>query len=270
MGLLSGIKSAIERDWPQVYALTLKYRDDIALSRGERELRLLPALVDPTRPCIDVGANNGLYTYALLQLGAPRIVAFEPNPKMAAILKLRFERHVRSGRLVVETKGLSTERGQVDLFIPEGAHALASLEPRAAQNQEKITVEIVPMDELDVPRVGFIKIDVEGHEGAVLEGGRNLIARERPNILVEAEERHQAGAVRRARNVLEPLGYAGFFLGPDGLTPATQFDPAIHQKESALDASGRHKLPGALYVNNFMFVRDEAAAEKLKAAATAL
>jgi FkbM family methyltransferase len=261
--------SALERDWPQLYALTLKYRDDIALTRGERELRLLNALVDPNRQSIDVGANNGLYVYALLKLGQT-ITAFEPNPKMAQILKLRFAPRIAAGRLKVETCGLSTERGSVDLFIPEGAHALASLEPRAAQNQEKITVEIVPMDELAFGPVGFIKIDVEGHEGAVLEGGRKLIARERPNILVEAEERHQAGAVQRARNVLEPLGYAGFFLGPDGLTPVAAFDPALHQKESSLDASGRHKLPGAVYVNNFLFVRDEAAADRLRRAAATL
>lgn len=270
MGLLSGVKGAIERDWPQLYSLMLKYRDDIALNRGERELRLLGALVDPARPCVDVGANNGLYTYALLKLGAPRIVAFEPNPRMAAILKRRFAGHIRSGRLTVETLGLSTERGAVDLFIPEGAHALASLEPRSARNLEKMTVQIVPMDALDLGAVGFVKIDVEGHEGAVLEGGRALIARERPNILVEAEERHQHGAVDRARAVLDPLGYQGFFLGPEGLTPVARFDPAVHQKESALDPSGRHRLPGALYVNNFMFVRDAAAAERLRKAVAAL
>lgn len=270
MSLLGGVKGAIERDWPQLYAMILRYRDEIALKRGERELRLLGALIDPARVAIDVGANNGLYTYALLQLGVPRIVAIEPNPKMVATLNRRFARHIAGGRLQVRTLGLSTERGRMDLFIPEGAHALASLEPRAAEHQEKITVEILPMDDLDVGSVGFIKIDVEGHEGAVLEGGRGLIARERPNILVEAEERHQANAVQRARNVLEPLGYSGFFLGPDGLTTVAVFDPAIHQKESALDPSGRHKLPGALYVNNFMFVADEASAAKLKAAVAGL
>lgn len=269
MGVLGRIKSAIEQDWPQIYALTLGPRDAIALRRGEAELRLLHALVKPGRTALDIGANNGLYTYALLKLPTPKILAFEPNPRMIDVLRRRFGARLRDGRLTLSSTALSNEHGRAEMFIPEGAHALASLEPRLAENQERFSVEIAPLDSLDLTDVGFIKIDVEGHEGAVLEGGRALITRERPNILVEAEERHQAGAVNRARAVLEPIGYRGFFLIDGALTPVSTFDPAIHQDSASLDPTGRHKLPGALYVNNFMFVSDEAAEQRLRAALAA-
>lgn len=53
--------------------------------RGEPELRLLSLLVPDGRQAIDVGANNGVYTY-WLQRYASTIFAVEPNPDCARLL----------------------------------------------------------------------------------------------------------------------------------------------------------------------------------------
>ena len=55
------------------------------LRKGEPELRLLPDLVDPKRAAVDVGANRGVWTHQMAAI-CPRVYAFEPNPKMFAIL----------------------------------------------------------------------------------------------------------------------------------------------------------------------------------------
>jgi hypothetical protein len=41
------------------------------------------------------------------------------------------------------------------------------------------------LDDLKLENVGFVKIDVEGHEAEVLRGAANIITRDRPNFLIE-------------------------------------------------------------------------------------
>ena len=67
------------------------------------------------------------------------------------------------------------------------------------------------LDDLNLDPVGFIKIDVEGHEEAVLMGGATLLERDRPTALIEIEERHKAGAIDAITERMNGLGYRGFF-----------------------------------------------------------
>ena len=58
-------------------------------------------------------------------------------------------------------------------------------------------VQTARLDDYQLPPVGFIKIDVEGHEEAVLRGAAQTIARNRPVLMIEIEERHNPGALGR-------------------------------------------------------------------------
>ena len=59
----------------------------------------------------------------------------------------------------------------------------------------------------------FLKIDVEGHELAVLQGARQTLKKHRPTILVECEARHRPdGDVRPVFEFLQSLGYGGSFF----------------------------------------------------------
>ncbi len=121
----------------------------------------------------------------------------------------------------------------------------------------RIEIATTPLDSLDFGNVGFIKIDVEGHEQAVLRGAAGLIARQRPVVQVECEERHVPGAVASAARFFAALGYRGFFWKAAMLQPIELFDPLRDQRSETLDHGDDWR---GTYINNFIFVHPARAA----------
>jgi FkbM family methyltransferase len=96
----------------------------------------------------------------------------------------------------------------------------------------------------------FLKIDVEGHELAVLKGARQTLASKRPAILIECEARHRAdGDVRPVFDLLHSHGYVGTFFLEGRRRPLDDFEPTKHQ---SIDEHATSTPRG--YVNNFAFV----------------
>jgi hypothetical protein len=123
----------------------------------------------------------------------------------------------------------------------------------------EIPVETRPLDEVYGGEVGFIKIDVEGHEHSVLEGARGTIERCRPRVLVEAEERHAPGSVRDVQAFFRRLGYRGYFVFRRRLAPIESFDPRRMQRSEDIDGYtlGLPRARFERYVNNFLFLPAE-------------
>lgn len=189
-------------------------------SNGEPELRLLPQLCSRNRWSVDVGANNGVYTWYLARWSAG-VTAFEPQPRHAALLARAFRTGVQ-----IEQVALSDRPGEAVLRIPVAAFedGRATIEPQNALRDFSFREYHVPcrcLDSYDLPRVGLIKIDVEGHELAVLHGARGLLARDLPHLVIEAEERHRPRAVESLCDFLLPFGYRLFACQDGGLSPLT-------------------------------------------------
>lgn len=245
-------------------ALWFQMRGAYHALRGtdEPELALLARLVDPARRAVDVGANAGTYSHRLSRL-CVETFAIEANPLLAAEL-----RSLLPPNVVVIQAAASDVAGQVVLRIPDvGAKSagLATIEATNTldgANEVTVTVTAVRLSDMALGDVGFIKIDVEGHELAVLHGALDLIRDRRPTILVEAEERHRKGAVASIRDVLEPFEYEGFMLA-DRRTPTSiaSFRPEIHQALTPRDLVRLNdgRTPKG-YVNNFIFMPRERAA----------
>ena len=236
-----------------------------SLSAGEPETALLPHLVDPLQLSVDVGAHRGLYVHRLLKLGGT-VLAVDANPAMAAFLCVRFRRAIADGRLSVISTALGAREGSGHLSVPEGGSGLATLRPLASDGHgplEQVTVPVKPLGSLVREPIGFMKVDVEGHEVEVLKGAADLLARDRPSLLLETEERHRPGALAAIRALLEPMGYRGFFLRDGRLHPLTAFDAARDQNLAALNDAGTHRLAGRTYINNFVFAARESVLEKL-------
>ncbi len=127
--------------------------------------------------CFDLGAHTGNRTAAWLELNA-RIVAVEPQPAFAELLKKKFSRH--PGFTLVD-KAVGKERGKTTFFISRLHPTVSTLSDEwinvmqaydaDLRWEDKVEVEIVTLDDLvhiyGIP--SFCKIDIEGNEEEALE-----------------------------------------------------------------------------------------------------
>ncbi|HKU65849.1 MAG TPA: FkbM family methyltransferase [Rhizomicrobium sp.] len=239
-------------------AVTVRLR--ATFKRHELERLLLPALCDPKKAGLDIGAALGAYTWPLSRL-CQSCIAFEPNPLQAAYLRRALGKSVR-----IENCALSDQDGETTLLIPlergrdmAGLATVGSGEWLQGREVRRQTVIMHRLDSFDLPPVGFIKLDVEGHELAVLKGAGNLLRRDKPILLTELEERFAEGAIAQVASLLEPLDYRGFFLEKDRFRPWQTFNVSIHQAMENWGVIGR-------YINNFIWITEQAlpsAAERL-------
>jgi FkbM family methyltransferase len=218
--------------------------------RVEAELASLAAWAPRGGTAVDVGAWYGPWTARLSRL-ADRVVSIEPNPELARLVRARFP-----AARVVEAAA-SDHTGTAQLFLPpggRGAEGTASLEHAS---ERSITVRRVTIDSLGLTGVRFIKMDVEGHEGAALRGAEQTIKRDSPVLVLELETRHQ-----RIDDVIGGLarwGYQGSVLAGQSWVPLAAFDLAAHQSANSHVAArgmlGRLARPAERYINLVRFQR---------------
>lgn len=171
-------------------------------------------LASPGFVMYDVGANMGLYGALAAGMFAPRRVhSFEPAPRTAAVAARIVERN--SLPVTVHQVALSDHVGTAELHISPVSDASNSLVAGFRDTDERIVVETVTLDEM-VERTGdrpqILKIDVETHERAVLDGARSTIERHRPAIVVEVLRRRGHDHGDEINAFLDGLGYRCFEL----------------------------------------------------------
>ena len=182
------------------------------LRRGEPELRLLPFLIDRDRAAMDIGANRGIWAGQMAKL-CPAVWAFEPNPKLFAVLSAS-----AASNVACRSEALSDQDGGTSLLVPGSgtrySNQGASLSPIKVGDQPhmRVPVTMARLDSLSPPPTGLLKIDVEGHERAMIEGATELISRDKPTLIVEIEERHTGRPLDEDLDYIESLGYRMYVL----------------------------------------------------------
>jgi FkbM family methyltransferase len=168
---------------------------------------------DPEGCVIDLGAYTGLYSIMADRAGAAEVVAVEPN-------EAAFRRLVRNlllnGALrvcpVLAAAGART--GESTLRIGDerlGICSTGKLDGIAGAGRPVHVLTVDAMEERSPRRVSVIKIDVEGHELAALQGARATLERDRPVLFVEVES---ASGGDRTAPVLDYLRTLGYRPGP--------------------------------------------------------
>lgn len=211
----------------------------------DTELHALPTLIRPGDVCVDVGSAAGLYTQALSHLAGPagEVHSIEPvafsHPTWSRVLGARRRSNVRHHAVA-----LGAEAGRAAMRVPftsRGPATSRSFLDRRSQglgsNAEydrhvDTPVDVRTLDDLcaDFSRLDFVKIDVEGAELHVLEGGRRTVETFHPVLLIEIEARHTVRYAYSPDDIVAWLADRGYamFTWQRGWKQAHRVCPHAH------------------------------------------
>jgi FkbM family methyltransferase len=142
----------------------------------------------------DCGANVGTFTRTALNAGAATVVAIEPAPDVVACLRKTFADELRSGRVIVVGKGVWDKRDYLTLRLSSDSVGDSFVEhPGARSDVAKIELTTVDqlLKDLNLSRVDYIKMDIEGAEQRALAGAAGTIARFHPRLAIATEHRRE-------------------------------------------------------------------------------
>ncbi len=184
----------------------------IAWIKGKSyESHIVSWILENAKPhwnCIDIGASQGFYTFLLSKL-CNFVTAFEPNDiEFKKLKKNQRLRKVKNIDLINRGLGNLSNRLEPLSYLPrsESRSSFASLLQAdiVEYNHRLVKTQVAYIDRLDdykYESIDLIKIDVEGSEIHVIQGGRKTIRDHQPVILIEL-----------ADVATEPFGYLAHLI----------------------------------------------------------
>ena len=172
----------------------------------------------------DIGANYGFYTYLALEF-CKEVHLFEPIPFIFDNLKDNLKDYQN---VFLNNIALSDKKGKVDLFVPESnsidSTAGSSIvqettKAHSYQFNKKIEIEADTLENYfkshNLPNI--IKIDVEGAESLVINGGLEFFKNNSPIISLEVWPPKEGGEISmKAVEKLRNLGYQSYLINKNG------------------------------------------------------
>ncbi len=176
-------------------------------------LEVLRRCVPDETVIVDVGAHIGNHTLFFGVVMDRPVLAVEANPVTAALLRHNVRRNLRPDRVEVVETAVSDKHGTAQLGrqIADDA-GTASLEIAVGAATQTVDVAVTTLDDVwsashlagDGVRVGLLKIDVEGHEPAVIRGAKDMLRAHRPLVTTEVQD---LPAYREVREEMSQLDY---------------------------------------------------------------
>ena len=201
----------------------------------EKELNIIDRFSDKSKNALDIGVYRGVYSLKLSQ-NFKQIHAFEPNPLLFPYLNDNLKKIIKNINLY--NLALSDKSGETELKLPVRSRSIfkdnieelyqlgaASIHPENEfENFEKVQVKVEKLDNILIEDIGFIKIDVEGHELEVIEGAKETIIKNKPVLLIEIEKRHSKKPVEETIDKINNLEYDCFFVKGKKLIPVEKLN----------------------------------------------
>jgi len=183
--LIDGVKVYL----PDSLNLISSYVLEEQLDWFEDEIKFIRKIIQKNQHIIDIGANYGVYTLSLANLvgNYGKVYAFEPSNETAEILLKSLQINCFKN-IVVEKKALSKEIGVANLSLNKNSE-LNSLERNNLDSELTELVKITTLDEsmklFQWKKIDFIKIDAEGEEENIIQGGLKFFTLNSPLVMFE-------------------------------------------------------------------------------------
>jgi len=194
---------------------------------GELDTKIVKKIVKSGDVVLDLGANIGYFTILFAKIVGEngKVVAFEPESKNFQILKKNISENGYNN-VILENKAVSEKNGSTVLFTgTKSSGANRIYEPKKAQEWrkkekqqefEKNEIETVSIDkflnEKEIEKVNFIKIDIEGGEFFALKGMKNILKNPDLKIFMEWDRPALEDSGIKPIEVLELLKQENFII----------------------------------------------------------
>jgi FkbM family methyltransferase len=159
--------------------------DAVIYDLGEQRRNIYGTNIHRGDIVLDTGANVGVFTRKALWAGAAKVIAIEPGPENLECLRRNFAAEIAEGRVVLVPKGAWDKDDVLRLSIDPVSSARDSF-VRPIENARYIEAPLTTIDkiveELRLPRVDFIKMDIEGAEQKAVAGAKKTLAANRPRM----------------------------------------------------------------------------------------
>ena len=181
-------------------------------------------ICQPGSVVFDIGANVGFHSLLLSKLAGDGglVYSFEPNSENCRLILLALE-HNHISNITLVPVALSDQRGWAYFSSHIGSNGGFVSQQFVALHGYGTVVPTFKLDDLSLPNVDVIKVDVEGAEYKVLKGGELLLSRSRPAIICEfsMEMVQRVSEVTPAHflNWITGMDYKIFLLDRDSCKP---------------------------------------------------
>jgi FkbM family methyltransferase len=213
------------------------------LSKEYQDVYFLKKIIRKDDWCVDIGAHLGYFTLELSRLtkDSGKVFAIEPmspfHNTLQRLLQKKKARNVTLYQVALGGKGEYVEMGIPRIgAVKRFAYARVMESNRHLQFEEVEKVKNESGDRLflDLPRLDYIKCDVEGLEYQVFASMTGTLRTHHPILLCELFERDQR---IRLFELLQPLGYLAYTLEKDRLIPLDVY------KEGAIVSQNNYFVP---------------------------
>jgi len=199
----------------------------------EDEIKFVRDLLRPGQIAIDIGANYGVYALTMANVVGVdgRVFAFEPVSKTAGYLKQSLDANNFKQAEVLQL-AISAAPGTGRISTQQQAELNMLVDGSKLESSEEVRLDSLDHFFSGRTDVDFLKIDAEGHEQIILNGGRDFFAKNSPLVLYEVKE--GSGFHFQLVESFNGLGYDPYRLLP-GLNVLVPFDPSSFSDDYLLN-----------------------------------
>jgi FkbM family methyltransferase len=220
-------------------------RNEEFKKKYNRELVIKSTIIKENPVCFDVGAHQGESVLFLNKIfKEPFVYSFEPFPDSFKILKnKKFKNNLCFNYAVSNSVGSSkffvNEISHTNSLIKVNPSSIDSIKKQKIINTE-INIKTITLDDFifkeNIDTVDLLKIDVQGAESLVLEGGQNFLSKVEI-IIIEIcffDYYNKSSDFFEVEKFLKPKGFSLFTISEISYNPMngrTDWVEAIYRKD---------------------------------------